>query len=67
MNEFISVVEKKIVNQYSKEEIEEAFGYVEQEKDRITQEGLMKIFEELGEKISKAEISEMFRAVTNGD
>lgn len=27
----------------------------------------MKIFEELGEKISKAEISEMFRAVTNGD
>ena len=67
LEEFIRVLQHKIENQYSKVQIEEAFSYVEKDNQRITKEGLQKIFLELGENLSSAEIDQMFKEVAKED
>lgn len=64
LKEFLEVISKKISSQYSIQEIEQAFSYVDKDKQKITKQGLEKIFQELGENLGQNEINEMFQAVT---
>lgn len=63
LEEFMKVMEKKLIQQYSVDEIEEAFRYLEKDNDKITKEGLKLIFSELGEELTPDEIDDMFKAV----